>query len=619
MKSKIMTLMIIVTMLTISGCSSILSEDETTVEAIAGEDNDSAASATEIIQDEISSTLDHSTDTEETIYESVSTDQDNLEQTEIHESTEDYLWQDEDIFMLQISDEGVEPLIDAAALEGNQVIISQSGTYQLSGQLSDGQVTVDTEDDGIVRLILDNLSINSSSGPALYIQNADKVLIFLQAGSENFLSDGSNYLLPHAESDEPNATIFSNTELSLDGSGTLTIAANYNDGIASKDGLIITGGNIYINALDDGIRGKDYVVIRNASLNITANGDGIKSDESEDASKGFITIEAGTVIIQAGSDAIEAETSVSILAGEFDLVSGGGSENWLDSSTSAKGIKAGDSVLIENGSFTIDSSDDCLHSNNTITINSGSFSMASGDDGMHADAELTINGGQITIGQSYEGLESAIITINAGDIQIVSSDDGINLAGGADSSGMNAEMPDGDRPGRNFGRGGDAFNQSGDYALYINGGEVVVNASGDGIDSNGSIEMTNGSVIVNGPVENMNAALDYLGHFTISGGVLLAVGSAGMAQAPDTSSSQPSVIVFFNGNINRETSIEVRDSSGDTILTFSPAKTIQSLVFSTSALEIGQTYTLFIAGSEYGSFDITSAVTQIGSGGMFRR
>jgi hypothetical protein len=619
MKLKIITLMLIVTLLTVSGCSGILSEAGTAVEAIIGEDNSITPSTTDNHQDETSSTLVDSSDKEEVSYESVLTDLENLEQTEIHESTDDYIWENDDVVSVQISDEGIEALSEGITVDGNKVIISKSGNYQLSGKLSDGQVTVDTEDDGIIRLVLDNLSIYNSSGPALYIQKAEKVLIFLSAGSENFLSDGSNYFLPDADSDEPNATIFSTADLTLDGAGILTIAANYNDGIASKDGLIINGGNISVNALDDGIRGKDYIVIRNASLYITANGDGIKSDESEDTGKGFITIETGTVTIQAGSDAIEAETIVSILAGDFDLVSGGGSGNWLNSTTSAKGIKGGNAVLIENGSFIIDSSDDCLHSNNSITINSGTFSLTSGDDGIHADTELTINAGQIAINQSYEGLESAIITINAGDIQIISSDDGINLAGGVDSSGMNAAMPGGGRPGRDSGRGGDTFNQSGDYALYINGGEVDVNASGDGIDSNGSIEMTNGSVMINGPVENMNSALDYLGHFTISGGVLLAVGSAGMAQAPDTSSSQPSVIVFFNGNINRGTSIELQASSGETIFTFSPAKTIQSLVFSTPALEIGAAYTLFVAGSEYGSFDITSEVTQIGSGGMFQR
>jgi hypothetical protein len=307
-----------------------------------------------------------------------------------------------------------------------------------------------------------------------------------------------------------------------------------------------------------------------------------------------------------------------ILSGEFELISGGGSENWLDSAISAKGIKTGNELIIESGTFVIDSSDDCLHSNGTIMINSGTFSLSSGDDGIHADVEVTINDGQITINRSYEGLESATISINAGDIQIFASDDGINLVGGADASGMNPGMPAGGRPGRDFGRGGDTFAEAGDYILYINGGNVVVDAGGDGIDSNGSIEITDGSVVVYGPVENMNGAIDYMGHFSISGGVLLAGGSAGMAEAPDTSSSQPAVIVFFNSNLNQGAAIQVQNDSGEILFTYSPTKTIQSLVFSTPLMTIGESYTLIIDDRYYSYFELSYTITQIGSGGMFR-
>jgi hypothetical protein len=252
---------------------------------------------------------------------------------------------------------------------------------------------------------------------------------------------------------------------------------------------------------------------------------------------------------------------------------------------------------------------------------------------MHADSELTIEGGQIDITQSYEGLESATITINAGQINIVSDDDGINLAGGVDGSGMNAGMGGG-RGGQNAGPGFDAFGGGGDYALYINGGTIYVNATGDGIDSNGSITIAGGTVVVNGPTENMNGALDYMGSFTISGGTLVAAGSAGMAQAPGTNSSQASVAIFFNGAIAAGSPVQIQNSAGEVVMTFVPAKQIQSLVISTADLVVGETYSVVVGGSvanmdatgfstggsssggtTYTSFTISSILTQVGTGG----
>ena len=165
-----------------------------------------------------------------------------------------------------------------------------------------------------------------------------------------------------------------------------------------------------------------------------------------------------------------------------------------------------------------------------------------------------------------------------------------------------------------------------------------MNADGDGIDSNGSIEITGGLVLINGPTENMNGALDYMGTFNISGGTLIAVGSAGMAQAPGTGSTQNSVIANFSSTISAGTLVHLQDSSGKAIFTFVPAKNFQSIVFSMSDLALGETYTLFgggtISGEEtYGlypdgtysggievtNFTISSVVTQLGGAGAYRR
>ncbi len=544
-----------------------------------------------------------------------------VEHVEVEEDADDYVWDTSTEIPIELDGAKITAQDNGVQVDGSQAVIIKSGTYHLSGTLKDGQIIVDTDGDGIVRLILDGVEITNQNGPAIYIRGADKVMIVLAEGSQNSLTDGEAYILD-ADSDEPNATLFSKSDLILYGSGKLSVDANYNDSIASKDGLLINGTEINITAVDDGIRGKDYVVIRAADLNIEAGGDGVKSDEEEDASKGFITIESGSLNISAGRDAIAAESDITILDGNFNLTSGGGSSARVDDSTSTKGIKGNNSLTISNGIFTINAADDALHSNNAITINGGTFEIATGDDGMHADTTLTINGGVISISQSYEGLESAAITINAGEITLNASDDGINVAGGADASGMNPGMPvpgeKRQRPGG--GPGMDMFAASGNYLLTINGGSILVNADGDGIDSNGSITISDGLVIVNGPTESMNGALDYMGTFNISGGTLIAVGSAGMAQAPSTSSSQNALIAFFSSAVRAGTTLSLQNNTSEAIFTFAPSKNIQSLVFSSPQLSQDVTYKLLLGNKELSSFSLSGVVTQLGSGGgMFRR
>lgn len=273
-----------------------------------------------------------------------------------------------------------------------------------------------------------------------------------------------------------------------------------------------------------------------------------------------------------------------------------------------------------------------MHSNASIVINNGTFTVASGDDGFHADATLEINGDHLTITKSYEGIESAIITIIGGNIHVVSSDDGINVAGGNDgttANGFGGGPGGGGRPGR----GQDSFAASGSYFLYINGGTIVVDAGGDGLDANGSIVMTDGLVLVNGPTEQMNGALDYDGGFAISGGTFVAVGSAGMAQAPDTSSSQNSLLLSLNGTLPAGSLIHIQTSSGEDMLTFAPTKQIQAIAFSSAELATGETYEVYYGGSSTGtvtdglyeggvysggtlftSVTLSGTVTQVGGG-----
>jgi hypothetical protein len=559
------------------------------------------------------------------------------ENQQTHEDGSDYIWDSASVVPISLNGDSIQAVGTGVKTAGTTLSITAAGTYRLSGELIEGKINVDAGDDAIVRLILDGVELGSSTGSPLHIISADKVVIILADGAVNKITDASEYTFQNADTDEPNAAIYSAADLTITGKGTLKVEGNYNDGIASKDGFIIAGGTVKVKAVDDGIRGKDYVVVRDASLQIESGGDGIKSDNEEDAARGYVWIESGIVDIAAGRDGIDAATDVIVSGGNIQVSSGGGSTINLDESTSAKGIKGTVSVMIVNGAFTVDSADDAIHSNGSITIDGGDYDLATGDDGMHSDETLTINGGRFRIATSYEGLESAVITINAGDIEINSSDDGINVAGGLDASGMAPGTMRGGRmpPGSMTGPGQDAFAASGDYHLYIHGGTIFVNADGDGLDINGAVEMTDGLVLINGPTQNMNGALDYMAGFKISGGFLVAVGSAGMAMAPDQTSSQNSILINLSSAQPAGTVIHIENSSAENLLTFEPAKPYQSIAFSSPQLINGETYQIYLGGSangttagglyldgtythgkEYAAIDLTGVVTLVGNAGM---
>lgn len=560
------------------------------------------------------------------------------ENSATHEAANDYTWDSANVVNISLNGSSASSESAGVEIDGSVITITEAGTYSLSGVLSDGQVIVDTTDEEVARLILNGVDITSNNSAPIYIKDAEKAILILAENSQNTLTDATVYAYTSTEEDEPNAVIFSKANLTLHGSGSLTVFGNYNDGISSKDGLIIAGGNITVNAADDGIRGKDYLVVKDGTLTVTATGDGLKADNEDDAALGFITIEKGSLNITAGGDAITAQTDIIVSDGELTLASGGGSGTWLDETTSAKGIKGVVSVTIDGGTFTINSADDSIHSNGDITINNGTFQLATGDDGMHADTTLTINGGEIVISESYEGIESAVITINGGSIHINSSDDGINVASGADGSGANPGMfgggGQGNQPGGKAGGGPglDMFSATGDYYLYINGGYIVVNADGDGIDVNGAVEMTDGVVLVNGPTESMNGVLDYYTTFNISGGYLVAVGSVGMAQGLSESSTQNSLLVNLDNAQPAGTTIHIQDEAGANILTFTPTKNFQSIVFSAPGLETGKNYILYtggnvsgevvdglstsgsyFAGTQIDTFSVENTVTSLGS------
>lgn len=549
------------------------------------------------------------------------------ENSQAHEDTGDYAWDEASVVTVSFNGSTITTSGESVTVSSRQAVITSAGTYLLSGSLIDGQLIVDTKDEDVVRLILNGVDMHSSTSAPIYIKDAHEAVILLVEDSKNTITDAADYVFAGSQETEPNAAIFSNANLTILGTGSLTVNGNYNDAISTDDGLLITDGSLTIHAADDGIRGKDYVVIQGGTITTNAQANGLKSDEDEDVTKGYILIENGVLNVTSGGDAIQAETDVLVTGGEITLTAGGGSNGDGDGVASTKGIKGTASVTIDGGAITINAADDALHSNGSLIVNGGTFTIATGDDGMHADQTLQINGGEIWINQSYEGIESAVITITAGNIHILASDDGLNVAGGSDRSGMGGWMQPGGMQ--------DTFTYTGSQYLYVHGGSIVIDAAGDGIDVNGAIEMTGGSVLVNGPTEQMNAALDYDGGFTLTGGVLIAAGSAGMAQAPGQYSSQNALLIYFSSPQPAGSLVHIQDSAGTDILTFAPTKAYQSLVFSSPRLINGTEYVVYTGGSatgtavdglyqdrgytpgtQYASQKISSTITQLGSGGM---
>jgi len=498
-----------------------------------------------------------------------------------HEVAADYTYDASSATTIALNGTSVTVSGDGATAAGSIVTVSAPGTYVLSGTLDDGQVIVNSPTDGAVKLVLSGASITSSTDSGIRVDEGDRTVLILASGTANTVTDGASY----PANAEQNAAVWSDDDLSIGGTGSLTVTGRFEDGITSKDGLVIRDGTITVAAPDEGIRGKDYLVVRGGVLDVTAGGDGLKSDEDGDTDLGYVLIAGGTLTVDADGDAVTAETDALVSGGTLSLRSGGGA-SVTPGDASTKGLKAGVLAMVDDGALTIDASDDGVHSDGTVVLNGGVIEIATADDAVHSDLELTINGGEITITQSYEGLESVLgdLVINGGTIDVTATDDGINLSG------------DGDDP--------NGVESAGDpYDMVFNGGWVRVTSGNDGIDSNGSIVMTGGCLAIDGPVPGTQpeqGAIDYNGDFEITGGVLVAAGAAGRhAQTPGTASTQPTVAVTFSASQSAGTTVALQD--GGNALAVSPGKTFQSLVISAPWLSTGDAVQLFEGGTVSGS------------------
>ena len=547
-----------------------------------------------------------------------------------------------------LSDDGITGETDGVAINGQTVTITAEGTYIFSGTLSEGQIVVDA-DNAKVQIVFDNVDITCASSAAVYVKSAEKVFVTLAEGSQNTLRNTDEYVA--IDDNNIDAVIFAKSDLTLNGTGSLTIVSAEGHGIVSKDDLKITGGTYDITAAGHALSGKDSVRIADGTFILTAEKDGIHAENADDEEKGYIYIADGDFTITSDGDGMDASNIVQIEDGTFDITAGGGAANSLkthesdmpgggmsqnierpdgesmpqmgekpdeesmsqmgekpdgenmpqdtttdESGTSTKGIKAGGGMYLNGGTYQIDSADDSIHSNANITIADGTYTLATGDDGVHADDALTVNGGTITVTESYEGLEGLTVTINDGTIDITARDDGVNAAGGTDQSG--------------FGTFGDHFKgmdsaddeteETTDNEMWmeLNGGYIHILAGGDGVDSNGDLTINGGEIYIDGPSDNGNSAIDYGDRSSayVNGGMLVAIGNSGMAEGMSDSSKQEVLMVKL-GEQMEAGNVVLTDSEGNVIVSYTALKTYDCVIISTAEVESGATYTLTTSGT----------------------
>lgn len=424
-------------------------------------------------------------------------------------------------------------------LSNNKLLINQGGTYYFSGNI-DNQIYINTSKDENVQLVFDNITYKQED-TFVYSASAKNVKITLIASSNNVIETTNT----HQDTD---GALYSKTDLIINGMGTLTVTSNSSNGIVSKDDLIIVSSTINIKSLGHGLEANDSLRFKSATLNIVSGKDGIQSDHNSDITKGYVYGEDSVVTIKSSNDGIQASSDIFLQSGSYDIktLNGSTSSNQeVGNNSSYKALKADQLVYIKSGNYLLNSADDAIHSNKDIIIDGGNFEIYSKDDGIHADNSIIINGGTLNIKESYEGLEAALVTINAGEISIISSDDGINASNGSTTS----------RPGVGNSK----------LKIIINGGITQITAGGDGIDSNGDIEVNGGLIYASAKNSGADSGLDYDGKASITKGTVVITGSNAMAQN-FSSASQGSLLLFFKKSYTKNSLIQVKNSNGKLII-----------------------------------------------------
>ena len=532
----------------------------------------------------ISTSTSSDSDTKSKTADSFSTDVKNGAKLaeDIHYSAKDLTWDSSSEVTIDLSN---PTATDGVTVSDGVITITKAGNYRLSGTYS-GQVKVEAADSDMVRLILDNATITNSTGAAINVVEADEVVIYTASGSTNTISDGSSY--SDTASGSPDAAIYSKSDLTLAGEGTLKVEGNYEEGIHTTDGLVIASGTLEVTAANTGIKGKDYVDILDGTVTVTATKDGIKATNDTDGNRGWVRLSGGTVNISAGDDGFKAERVLEISGGTLNITE------------SNEGIDA-QYINILDGTVNVTSSDDGINASYSTSSSSSTESTSSSTTQTSQTAQSNQTAQNTQSGQSAQG--------NAAQ----GGQGGQPPAGGQAPSGNMGQPPAGG--GGGMGGGGGTFEVV-DATINIAGGTITVNANGDGIDSNGTATLSGGTLVVNGPFTGGNTSLDTNGDLLLNGTTVVAGNSGDMFEAPASSSTSGYVKLTNLSNVSSGTTIQVADSSGKVVANYKVTNSNTALILVSSAnITKGQSYTVYTTTDsvDASSTSVASNATSLGS------
>ena len=478
----------------------------------------------------------------------------------------------------------------SVSIDGDTVTVTAAGDYLLSGSLSDGRIVIDAPKDAKVRLLLDGVRIVSAGRPAVHARSADRLVLSTVEGSESFIQ--STGAFGQSDGSGADAAVYADCDLTLSGGGVLYVSSLQGHAVVSKDDLKLKSGTVSLEAAGKGLSGKDGIRVEGGTLNADVGTDALHSDGSG-ADRGTITVSGGELNLLCQRDGLDAVGSILIEDGSIRVSAGSAREGC--------GFKSDADITIRGGELRLTAEEDAIHADGCVTVTGASLTLSAGDDGIHADREVRIGGGTLTVTRSYEGIEARIVDISGGEIAVTARDDGINAAGGNDGSYSGGLFP------------GDPFAADGDAAVNISGGTVFINAEGDGLDSNGTLNVSGGAVYISGPTMGFNGAIDYGTDARITGGTVIAVGAAEMAENFGPDSAQGSILLFLSARQETGTEVSAADADGNVLAAFLPEKDYASVLVSTPELVLGGSYTV-TAGAESRTVTLTELIFGRGRG-----
>lgn len=460
------------------------------------------------------------------------------------------------------------------AIDGDNVGVTISGGSITTTNLADDVKGISCDSTLLVSGGTLNLTVSGDQSKAM----KSKYAIVLSGGNITIHNSGDAILEASGLGFDPSycTAIKCDGDITIDGADiTIVSSGKAGKSISSDADIEMLSGTVHITSTGNGATYTNTTGVADAYVatcfsangNIRILGGSVTTTSSGSGGKGFSADETITFGASDSEPVIGVTTT-----GTKILISGSGPNA---SYAEAKAVKGDGDVTIAGGAITISSS----------------------DDGIKSETSITISNATIAINNSYEGLEAPYITINSGEVNIHSTDDCINAT---------------------FGNGGE---QNDGSMMRFNGGTVVVNTTGgDGLDSNGNVEVNDGTIIVHGPPSNPEVGLDYNGTCNVNGGFMVISGpNSNMTQAPSNSSVQYSIKATTNTNLSSTTLFHIQDASGNDVVTFQPVRNYSSIVFSSSALQSGATYSIYTGGSCTGTNYNGLYTGGVYSGGTFKK